>query len=92
MKIIGKPSINLIYFISGKLLGYFTWSILFLSFAKVISVNQISIPKLDYVAYILFFIGITFVIGSLINLGRSTRLGLPYEKTSFINNGFYFQL
>ncbi|MBK8806714.1 MAG: isoprenylcysteine carboxylmethyltransferase family protein [Bacteroidales bacterium] len=41
------------------------------------------------ISIVLISIGLLFTIVSLINLGKSTRLGLPTESTNFKTNGLY---
>ena len=89
MDLIGKTTINPILFYSGKIAGYFTWIIYSLS---VLRINLMIRYDFSYNAYIALFtvtVGLFFVIISLINLGRSTRLGLPSESTVLKTNGLY---
>jgi protein-S-isoprenylcysteine O-methyltransferase Ste14 len=91
MSIIGKSSTRPVYFYSGKLLGYVSWVCLVLSMGKIIDIQMVSINLLDYIAYFLLAAGSAFTVISLINLGRSTRLGLPAESEStvFKHTGMY---
>jgi protein-S-isoprenylcysteine O-methyltransferase Ste14 len=50
---------------------------------------MISFAWLDYISYFTPAVGFFFTILSLINLGKSTRLGLPNENTTFIEKGLY---
>jgi protein-S-isoprenylcysteine O-methyltransferase Ste14 len=89
MDLIGKTTINPILFYSGKIAGYFTWIIYSLS---VLRINLMIRYDFSYNAYIALFtvtVGLFFVVISLINLGRSTRLGLPSESTVLKTNGLY---
>lgn len=88
MNLIGKTSINPIFFYTGKISGYILWIIFVLSIFNIINISY-SIIILKYLSYLICFFGIVFTFLSLINLGKSTRLGLPKEKTSLKNNGIY---
>lgn len=46
-------------------------------------------PWSDLICYILLAIGVLITIVSMVNLGASTRLGLPNETTSFRKSGLY---
>ncbi|MFA4906983.1 MAG: isoprenylcysteine carboxylmethyltransferase family protein [archaeon] len=85
----GKATINPVLFYTGKVSGYITWGILILSSLHVANFPNHSIIDLKYIALIVFLIGVIFSTISLINLGRSTRFGLPVEKTTFRTNGIY---
>ncbi len=89
MKIIGKMTINPVFFFTGKIAGYTTWIILFFKLINVdiIEVDTFLINK--YISIGLLFTGLTLSAISLVNLGKSTRLGLPTEETQFKTNGLY---
>ena len=89
MNFVGKATINPVLFYTGKVSGYITWGILILSSLHVVNFPNYSIIDLKYIALIVFLIGAIFSTISLINLGRSTRFGLPIEETSFRKNGIY---
>jgi protein-S-isoprenylcysteine O-methyltransferase Ste14 len=89
MKIIGKESIHPILFYSGKILGYLTWIFFLLSIFKVLIINKPPYFIISIIGFTLTGIGFIITIISLINLGKSTRLGLPEEKTEFKTNGLY---
>jgi len=89
MKIIGKETIHPFWFYSGKIVGYIIWILYVLSFLNIINIKMISFIWLDYISYLTLSIGLFFTIFSLINLGKSTRLGLPNENTTFIKIGLY---
>ncbi|MFZ4725242.1 MAG: methyltransferase family protein [Paludibacter sp.] len=89
MDLIGKTTINPILFYSGKILGYITWIVLLLSILNINLIDRISYGFNDSISYLILLIGLIFVVFSLINLGRSTRLGLPAENTVFKTKGFY---
>ena len=89
MELIGKTSIHPLIFYSGKFSGYFTWVVMICSFLdiEIVSVNHF--PILRIIGFILLFIGGVFTVLSLINLGKSTRLGLPREDTELKTTGLY---
>ena len=90
MNIIGTVTINPILFYSGKLSGYISWILLVLCLTGTIHLQMItSSPLLTYVSIFCIVAGSIFTITSMINLGKSTRLGLPSETTAFKNNGIY---
>ncbi|MBU0528577.1 isoprenylcysteine carboxylmethyltransferase family protein [bacterium] len=89
MELIGKTTINPILFYSGKIAGYFTWMVLFLLILNINLFDKISFGYNDYLSIAILIIGLIFVVLSLINLGRSTRLGLPSENTVLKTNGLY---
>ncbi len=89
MNLIGKTSINPVLFYSGKVSGYLTWIILLLALLNLPIIAIHTAPTLKYIAYVLLFTGLLLTILSLVNLGRSTRLGLPQEDTVFKSNGVY---
>jgi len=89
MNIIGTATINPILFYSGKLCGYATWILLILSLTGVLQLQQYSSPVLLYFPVFCISAGSIFTVTSMINLGKSTRLGLPSEATEFKNNGIY---
>jgi protein-S-isoprenylcysteine O-methyltransferase Ste14 len=89
MDLIGKTTINPVSFYSGKILGYTTWIIQLLLIMGVDLIDRISYGYNDYLSYVILFVGLAFIVLSLINLGSSTRLGLPTEDTVFKTNGLY---
>ncbi|HOU85993.1 MAG TPA: hypothetical protein PK158_14220, partial [Spirochaetota bacterium] len=89
MKIIGKETIHPFLFYSGKTAGYIIWILYVTAFFELINIKMISFVWLDYISYCTMILGLIFIIFSLINLGKSTRLGLPDEKTVFVKKGLY---
>jgi protein-S-isoprenylcysteine O-methyltransferase Ste14 len=79
MDLIGKTTINPFLFYSGKILGYITWIVLFLLIVKINVLELNSFRFNTYLSYITL----------IINLGRSTRLGIPSEDTIFKKKGLY---
>jgi protein-S-isoprenylcysteine O-methyltransferase Ste14 len=89
MNLIGKATINPILFYSGKISGYITWIIYLLLIFKIDFIDRGTYIYNDCISYIILIIGLLFSILSIINLGSSTRLGLPSEDTVFKTNGLY---
>ena len=89
MNLIGTTTINPIFFYTGKISGYFTWIILFLAFFNIHYIETNKHLCNQYISIALLIAGLIFTVLSLLNLGRSTRLGLPTEITSFKTNGLY---
>jgi protein-S-isoprenylcysteine O-methyltransferase Ste14 len=89
MKIIGKTTIHPVFFYTGKVAGYAIWIILFgeLVGIDLIDANILTIPK--YTSLSLLIVGLIFTVISLVNLGKSTSLGLPTEETQLKTNGLY---
>jgi protein-S-isoprenylcysteine O-methyltransferase Ste14 len=86
-KIIGKPTINPILFYSGKFSGYISWILLIISLFSTNNINQINLQRM--IAIIFAICGLLFIIISFINLGKSTRLGIPEEFTELKVIGLY---
>ena len=87
LNIVGSTTINPILFYSGKISGYVIWVILISSIFTANNIGKLS--PVEITAVILLSIGLIFIIVSLINLGRSTRLGIPNEHTEFKTRGLY---
>lgn len=89
MRLIGKPTIHPFFFFTGKISGYVVWIIFFLSaFNQFPDLGQ-SNETLRFLSYFFTIIALLIIVISLINLGRSTRLGLPEENTEFVTGGLY---
>jgi protein-S-isoprenylcysteine O-methyltransferase Ste14 len=89
MEIIGKTTINPVFFYTGKIAGYATWIIMFLLLLEISILDKRIILFNNYASIFILIIGLIFSAVSLMNLGKSTRLGLPSEKTVFKVNGLY---
>ncbi|NOQ25445.1 MAG: DUF1295 domain-containing protein [Bacteroidales bacterium] len=89
MKIIGKPTINPIVFYTGKVSGYFVLIILILLLMKIDVIDSTTFFYNRSIALILLITGFVITILSFFNLGNSTSLGLPSEKTSLKTYGLY---
>jgi protein-S-isoprenylcysteine O-methyltransferase Ste14 len=89
MNIIGMTTINPFFFYTGKIAGYGTWILLVLSFFNVIEISMYASPVLTYGSCAAFALGVALTVFSSINLGKSTRLGLPGEDTVLKTGGIY---
>jgi protein-S-isoprenylcysteine O-methyltransferase Ste14 len=89
MSIIGKEPTTPFIFYSGKIAGYILWFLFLCSLFDVINLRMVSFKIFNYISYCTVILGMIFTFISLINLGKSTRLGLPSEKTIFIQKGIY---
>lgn len=89
MEVLGKPTLNPVLFYSGKIAGYIVWTILLLSLTDITILSKKVIWHSDIIAWILLITGLLFSILSLFSLGRSTRFGLPTEKTVLKTRGLY---
>lgn len=76
-------------FYSGKISGYITWIILLGYFLNVIPCSGVQILYLQWFSIFILVTGLMIVVISLVNLGKSTRLGLPTENTTLKTNGIY---
>jgi protein-S-isoprenylcysteine O-methyltransferase Ste14 len=89
MKITGKPTINPLLFFSGKICGYVSWIVLALSLAGIKFPGSHTLFFNKVIALFLLAAGLLYTFISLVNLGRSTRLGLPEESTELKTSGLY---
>ena len=89
MEIIGKNTINPFVFYTGKISGYITWIVMVLSFFNSKFVEKQLFQINSYVYTSILLLSLVFIVFSLINLGKSTRLGLPKESTDFKTKGLY---
>ena len=86
MELIGKTSINPFLFYSGKIAGYIIWIAFIFSLFQGNLKESLIITSL---ALVIFFPGLIISFLSILDLGKSTRLGLPIKKTSLKTNGLY---
>ena len=89
MSIIGRETIHPVLFYSGKVAGYLTWILVALSMIGAIRIAGTRLPWTYLASYMLLGIGVGLTVVSMVNLGPSTRLGLPNEETSFRKKGLY---
>jgi len=88
-ELIGKTTIHPILFYTGKIAGYFTWVILFLSMFGLGSFKTSQWIYVRYISYFIVFISFILIVLSLIKLGKSVRLGLPSDNTDLQTKGLY---
>jgi protein-S-isoprenylcysteine O-methyltransferase Ste14 len=88
MQLIGKTTIHPLIFYPGKISGYALWVLLLLSGAGVITLCDTT-EAVRIISYIAAGVGLFLVCMSLINLGRSIRLGVPTTKTVLKTSGLY---
>ncbi len=84
MNILGKSTINPLFYWSGKISGYFVMFYFFYAGNKIEHGSWLNILLL-FLAYF----GLLLVIISLLNLGSSARFGLPEEGTKLKTGGLY---
>ena len=89
MDLIGKSTLHPVLFYTGKIAGYFTWILLILSVLDIFIITPGSPALLKWISYLSALIAILLIIWSAIDLGESTRLGLPKEQTVLKTKGIY---
>jgi len=89
MDLIGKTPINPILFYTGKFAGYACWILLLTSVLEVYIVGKPYNEYFRIFSSLLASIGLILFILSLINLGQSTRLGVPTDDTKLKTGGLY---
>lgn len=89
LDIIGKATIHPILFYTGKIAGYITWIVFILEVTGVEMLSTGSAFNNKYITFLILIIALFFIVQSLVNLGSSTRLGLPSEKTELTTKGIY---
>ncbi len=89
MELIGKSTIHPVLFYSGKICGYLLWIFYLIEIINIRIIKGIEHPVLIIASIIILLFGLILTVVSLINLGKSTRLGIPTVKTEFKTNGIY---
>jgi protein-S-isoprenylcysteine O-methyltransferase Ste14 len=89
MNIIGKTTIHPFFFYTGKISGYITWTVFPFSFLDIVNFADHTADPLTFIPYALIAFGLIVTTLSLINLGGSTRVGLPTEETTLKTSGIY---
>jgi protein-S-isoprenylcysteine O-methyltransferase Ste14 len=89
MDLIGKATINPLIFYTGKISGYITWIYSSLVLLGLGLTEKQSSYYMNVISGLLLFVGLIFTVISLINLGKSTRLGIPSDDTILKTNGIY---
>lgn len=89
MDLVGRPSINPVFFYTGKFAGYLVWCSWLLSATNTVDFTYWTVPLLQQLSRITFGLGAVVLMVSLVNLGKSTRLGLPKDDTKLETHGIY---
>jgi protein-S-isoprenylcysteine O-methyltransferase Ste14 len=89
MELIGKATIHPLIFYTGKIAGYLTWINSFLMLCGIELIDKKTAYFNNYISAFLLFVGLLFTVISLVNLGKSTRLGIPSDDTVMKTNGIY---
>jgi protein-S-isoprenylcysteine O-methyltransferase Ste14 len=89
IRLIGKTTIHPIIFVTGKLAGYAIWIIPLVLISGFDVVHSTAPELLKNISLMLYALGFLVAVVSLFNLGRSTSLGLPLEKTTLRTGGLY---
>lgn len=91
MEILGKPAINPLVFYTGKISGYITWIILILQHTDnywMVFEGELYNFQI-YISYSLIGLSAFLITISLLNLGKSTRFGIPTKETKLKTKGIY---
>jgi len=88
-KFLGREPIHPALFYSGKASGYILWILLLLSCLGAVRIGPNPIRELVLLSYLILAVGLCVSIMSIVNLGSSTRLGLPTDRTTFRTAGLY---
>jgi protein-S-isoprenylcysteine O-methyltransferase Ste14 len=89
MEIVGRTTVHPVLFYTGKFAGYLTWILLGLDYAGIHLTRGPDSVVLDYVSFAFLGVAAVFIVLSLVNLGASTRLGLPTGPTELKTGGIY---
>lgn len=88
-EILGKPTVAVWWFITGKL-SLFVCLFLYIYTVIKSGYSYTLIPKFnDWISLIVFFPGIVFLSAGFLNLGRSLRMGLPNNSTKLMTKGIF---
>lgn len=90
INLIGRPPVNRVVFIVGKLANFNCWGIFYYqAIAGLFKPRVISVPLLAASTLALFFSAL-LVFLSFRRLGDLNKFGLPGEKTRIVQTGVYF--
>jgi protein-S-isoprenylcysteine O-methyltransferase Ste14 len=89
MNIIGKTTIHPLLFYTGKVAGYIIWLVSLATICGFTFFHKQTNEGLLLASYVIFAVALFLSIASMFDLGRSTTLGLPLEKTEFKTGGLY---
>jgi protein-S-isoprenylcysteine O-methyltransferase Ste14 len=89
LKVMEKPSIDLFFFITGKLALFLSWA-LFLAKAIMPSLGSSRLPfAFSWIAAVLTIAGALLVVAGIRELGSSITVGLPEKETHLSVTGIY---
>jgi protein-S-isoprenylcysteine O-methyltransferase Ste14 len=89
MQVMGKPTINPALFYTGKISGYAAWILFALSVVNLFDLSMIRFMPFRWASFFILGLGLLFTVFSMINLGKSTTLGLPDKDTVLKIHGIY---
>jgi len=85
----GTPTIEKLYFYSGKFAVLITW-VMFIIKASFPGSGYIYMPdSISWFAVILLYIGVIIILIAFIHLGKALTVGLPEQPTSLQTRGIY---
>ena len=88
-RFMGKPTIEPVYFFSGKIALFTTWA-LFIIKAISPKVGYFYLPEfISWIAVTILCLGAFIISVSLVNLGKSLAVGLPLKETTLQTHGLY---
>lgn len=87
-ELLGKPTIHPVLFFSGKVSGYAIWVLFWISHFRDIGHVRRILP-VAIAAWIVYGCGLLLSLMSMVNLGKSTTLGIPVKETAFMTRGLY---
>jgi protein-S-isoprenylcysteine O-methyltransferase Ste14 len=89
MEVLGKSTINPLFFYSGKIAGFVPIIVALLVFFNVEILAKTRFIGSNYLSLFVFLLSMFFVLMSLFNLGSSTRVGIPTEDTVLKQQGLF---
>ena len=88
-RLIGRPPISPVPFLTGKISGYIAWVALFLHLTGA-EARHFQLPALfSWLGYASLAIGLLLTAVSLFDLGNSISFGVPAEETTLKTHGLY---
>lgn len=87
--LIGTPTIDKLYFYSGKIAIFTTW-VLFILKATIPRLGYIYLPPgIPWIATVILYAGVIILLVAVFDLGKSLVVGLPGHVTSLRTRGLY---
>jgi protein-S-isoprenylcysteine O-methyltransferase Ste14 len=88
-ELLGVPTIEKLYFYSGKTAIVTTW-VLFIVKAINPKIGYLYFPQsVSWIAVGMLYLGVTIVSISFFNLGKALKVGLPGQETTLHTTGLY---